>query len=135
MDQFGVKKPSLKAIARTPVIPALQVTQNATKGKRRNAEAAPKNMTWMGVTLTELTGEAFSAYGVSKIDGGVALSDVTKDSPAAKAGLLEGDLIQAVNGRNTPNMTQFNKVIRKANGTVTLKVVRNQQETEVKVTL
>jgi hypothetical protein len=135
MDQFGVKKPSLKAIARTPVIPALQVTQNETKGKRGKAEAAPKSMTWLGATLTELSGEAFSAYGVSKIDGGVALSDVTKNSPAAKAGLLDGDLIQAVNGRNTPNVTQFNKVIRKVKGSVTLKVVRNQQEIEVKVSL
>ncbi|VGO19712.1 PDZ domain-containing protein [Pontiella sulfatireligans] len=135
MDQFGVKKPSLKAIARTPVIPPLQVTQSEVRGKRKKGGAAPKSMTWLGVTLTELSGEAFSAYGVSKIDGGVALSGVTKGSPAAKAGLLDGDLIQAVNGRNTPNATQFNKVIRRVKGTVTLKVVRNQQEIDLKVSL
>lgn len=52
-----------------------------------------------------------------------------------RADCREGDLIQAVDGRKTPNLRQFQRVIRGARGTVTLKVVRNQQEMQVKVTL
>ncbi len=38
MDQFGVKKPSLKAIAKTPVIPALDI--GSTEGTPSNARGA-----------------------------------------------------------------------------------------------
>ncbi|MGJ8634658.1 MAG: right-handed parallel beta-helix repeat-containing protein, partial [Luteolibacter sp.] len=53
MDQFGVKKPSLKKIARTPEIPALKSPGDAV-GK------SGKSIKWMGVQLTELTGVEFS---------------------------------------------------------------------------
>ncbi|TWU44224.1 serine endoprotease [Novipirellula aureliae] len=129
MDQFGVKKPSLKAIARTPVIPTL-------KGYPSGAsEAAANETTWLGASLRDLSGEEFSAYGVSKEEGGVALSEVRPRSAAAKAGLLDGDLIQGVNDRKITNLRQFNRLVNAASGTVVLKVVRNQQEIEVKVAL
>jgi hypothetical protein len=132
MDQFGVKKPALKAIARTPVITPVGAS-SSDKGRKK--QGAAKGMNWLGATLSNLSGEEFSAYGVSKADGGVALSGVSKGSPAAKAGLLDGDLIQAANGRKTVNTKQFNRVIAEAKGSVKLKVVRNQQEIELKVSL
>ena len=129
MDQFGVKKPSLKAIARTPEIPPF----GAVRSKR--VRTAPKKMQWLGASLSDLTGQDFSAYGVNKADGGVALSGVAPGSPAAQAGFLNGDLIQAVNDGKTENTTQFKKLIADATGTLLLKVVRNQQVIELKVTL
>jgi hypothetical protein len=129
MDQFGVKKPSLKSIARTPIIP--QVGASAQK----EGAAGSKTMQWLGATLSDLSGEAFSAYGVSKADGGVVVSGVEKGSDAAKAGFEDGDLIQAVGGRKTPDIKQFNRVVRNAKGSVTFKVVRNQQEIDVKGSL
>ena len=92
-------------------------------------------MKWQGANLRELSGEEFSAYGVSQADGGVALSSVVPGSPAAKAGFRDGDLIQAVNGRQVANIQQFRRVIGRSKGTVTLTVVRNQAAIEVKVTL
>ncbi|MFC7338732.1 right-handed parallel beta-helix repeat-containing protein [Haloferula chungangensis] len=127
MDQFGVKKPSLKAIARTPEIPALKASGGEGKASR--------SMKWLGATLTDLSGEDFSAYGVSKEEAGVALSELAGNAAAAKAGLKDGDLIQAVDGRKTPNVRQFGRVIRGAKGTVKLKVVRDQTAIEVEVTL
>lgn len=128
MDQFGVKKPSLKAIARTPEIPPF----GAVRSKR--AKAVPNKMQWLGATLSDLSGQDFSAYGVSQADGGVAFSGVVPGSPAAIAGFLNGDLIQAVNGGKTVNTNQFKKLITDAKGTLLLKVVRNQQVIELKVT-
>ncbi|QDT08268.1 hypothetical protein K239x_02050 [Planctomycetes bacterium K23_9] len=127
MDQFGVKKPSLKAIARTPVIPTLEVASGGV------GVASARTMTWLGATLSDLSGEEFSAFGVSKDEGGVAVMKVMKRSEAATAGLQKGDLIQGVNGHATVDVKQFNRVVRRADGTLKLKVVRNQQEIEVKV--
>ena len=129
MDQFGVKKPSLKAIARTPEIPALK------KARAKGGKNAGDSFKWMGATLVELTGEEFSAFGVAKEEGGVAVTDLSVISPAAKAGLKEGDLIQAVGGRKTVDVKQFKKVIAGASGEVKLKVVRDQQIIEVKAKL
>ncbi|MGJ8676721.1 MAG: right-handed parallel beta-helix repeat-containing protein [Akkermansiaceae bacterium] len=127
MDQFGVKKPSLKAIARTPDISEL--------GAASASKVLGKTMPWLGASLSDLVGEEFSAFGVSKEDGGVALAGVKSDSEAAKAGLQDGDLIQAVNGRKTPDLRRFNRVIKSVSGAVNLKVVRNQQEIAVKISL
>ncbi len=121
MDQFGVKKPSLKAIARTPEIPELNLFQDTAK------QGAARSTQWLGATLTELTGVEFSAYGVSQADGGLALSAVEPQTQAAKVGLQNGDLIQAVNGRKTANVKQLRRAIAKASGMVQLKIVRNQQ--------
>ncbi|MGJ8654373.1 MAG: PDZ domain-containing protein [Opitutaceae bacterium] len=129
MDQFGVKKPSLKAIARTPELPQLQEFQDTGN------KGAARSMQWLGVTLTELSGVEFSAYGVSQADGGIALSKVGPRTEAAKLGLQNEDLIQEVGGRKTVNMKQFNRAIGRAKGTVKLKVVRNQQAIELEVSL
>jgi hypothetical protein len=129
MDQFGVKKPALRAIARTPVIPALGVEPAPHRG------AATQSMKWQGVSLSALTGEEFSAYGVSKEDGGVALSGVSSATAAAKLGFREGDLIQGINGRKIVTLRHFQRVIRRAKGMVTFQVVRDQQVIELKANL
>ncbi|MDF7824775.1 right-handed parallel beta-helix repeat-containing protein [Pontiellaceae bacterium B12227] len=126
MDQFGVKKPLLKAIARTPDIPGVE----AVNGHK---DTAVQSMKWMGATLTELGGEEFSAYGVSKKDGGVTFSGVKPSSPAAKAGFMNGDLIQAVNGRKTRDMKQFREAVGATKGAMKFKVVRNQRSIEISV--
>ncbi|MGJ8643544.1 MAG: PDZ domain-containing protein [Luteolibacter sp.] len=128
MDQFGVKKPSLKAIARTPEIPPLKLAKSG--GGR-----AATSTSFQGATLTELTGVEFSAFGVSEEEGGVAVTDISVISAAAKAGLKEGDLIQGVNDRKAANVKQFKRAIAGAEGEVKLKVVRDQGVIEIKITL
>ncbi|KJD37217.1 signaling protein [Tamlana sedimentorum] len=127
MDQFGVKKPSLKAIARIPEMPTL------ISSKEKNESEVDKSITWQGATFSNLSGQEFSAFGVSKEEGGVVLSAILNTSPLVKGGLLEGDLIQAVNGVKTTNVAQFNQVTKKLKGKVNLKVVRNQQVKQIKL--
>ena len=139
MDQFGVKKPSLRAIARTPVIPKLRESGSAVKktkktAKRRGAAAASKQKVWLGATLKDLSGESFSAYGVSREAGGIALDRVPKGSAAARAGLQIGDLIQGVNGKPVSNTSQLFKALSGIeSGSLNLNVVRNQQVVELVV--
>ena len=130
MDQFGVKKPSLKAIAKTPTIPALRVPNNK---KQDNKKMNAKPSTWMGATIAGLSGMEFSAYGVAKEDGGIALKQVPQGSQAAKAGFLVGDLILSVNGKKVATEAQFLKLVEGQAAPWHMKVVREQQEIDLTV--
>lgn len=132
MDQFGVKKTSLKAIARTPEIPDLK---NIKAPKpRRSRNRAKIRSAWAGTILKDLEGEEFSAYGSTKEAGGVALVKVTKSSAAAQAGLIQGDLVQSVNGKSVANVKQFLKAVGRTNAQpMKLKLLRNQKPLELSI--
>ena len=130
MNEFGVKKQSLRAIARTP-----DLTAPGTK-KEPAKQTAPATATWMEASLKDLSEEQFSAYGVSKQDGGIALTTVPEGSTAAKAGLQKGDLIQGVNGQSVSHLEQLANVLKRIKtktGQLKLKVIRNQQAIESSV--
>ena len=130
MDQFGVKKPSLKAIARTPEIPDLDVNKDV-KQRRAPPLEAERFVVWQGAQLKDLGAEDFSAYGSNKDDGGVAIVKVFKDS-AASAGLREGDLIQAVNGKLVANIKQLLTAVRSPGKTpIELTVLRDQKPVKI----
>lgn len=130
MDQFGVKKPSLKAIAKTPEIPSLQ-KQAVTRGRQKGTPLSPASSlkkVWLGASLKDLQGEEFSAYGVSQEAGGVVLEKVPAGSTAADAGLKTGDLIQVVHKKPVSNTEQLFNVLSKFHSdSLNLKVIRNQQ--------
>jgi hypothetical protein len=100
MDRFGVKKPALKAKARTPVLP------NVARSGPAAREAAS---VWLGAKVRTITGEEFSAFGVSKESGGVQAIEVPKDSAAARAGLRVNDLIQGLGGQPVRTVTDLPK--------------------------
>ncbi|WDE99341.1 right-handed parallel beta-helix repeat-containing protein [Lentisphaera profundi] len=120
MDQFGVQRPKLKAIARTPQIP--EGKKMASEGKK--ARKAHK-FYWQGAVVIDLQGEAYSAFGVNKEDGGLHIISISPDSPAASAGLKENDLILVINDTKLTNT----KALRKVRGsTFKVKYVRDQAE-------
>jgi hypothetical protein len=128
MDQFGVKKPALKAIAKTPEIPALQSAGEAP------AADEPMPQYWLGALLHSLTGEEFSAFGTAREDGGVQLAKVPQGSPAAKAGFLENDIIQGVNGSKvTKTADLFTILNRLGDEALKVAVIRNQKPTTLAV--
>ncbi|WP_315853505.1 right-handed parallel beta-helix repeat-containing protein [Neorhodopirellula pilleata] len=137
MDLFGVKKPSLKAIAKTPEIPSLDQSARQSPGRSgARAGATPLKMVWLGATLKDLKGEEFSAYGVSKETGGIALADVPIATAADNAGLKKGDLIQAINGKSVANIERLFQALlsletRRVSERHTLKAIRNQQPIEL----
>lgn len=136
MDQFGVKKPALKALAKTPEIPSLDPSAPHGPGRSGSpAGATPLKIVWLGATLKDLKGEEFSAFGVSKEAGGVALTDVPTASAADEAGLQIGDLIQGVNQTAVSNAEQlFRRLADIKSEALKLKVVRNQKTVELSAT-
>ena len=103
MDQFGVRKSALKAIARTPDLPhyvPVAKPRKAAKAKRPAGQpAAAQQGNWLGATVAALQGEEFSAFGVSSEEGGIHLAEVPAGSAAAQAGFKADDVVQKVGGK------------------------------------
>lgn len=130
MDQFGVQKPELKAIAKTPVIPIPGIKSAAeSKGKSR---IGLDTTAWMGATVSNLQGDDYSFYGIAENAGGVILKGVQDGSPLAKTGLKTDDLIQSVNGKGVRTVKDFLKVASEV--PLKLRIVRDQGRKEVTVT-
>ena len=129
MDQFGVKKPALKAIARTPQLP----TPRLALASAEDRYVMPARvLSWLGASLQALAGEAFSAYGVSKEAGGVVLHAVPTNSEAAQRGLKEGDVVQQVNGQPVRSSEALLQATARAGSKpLTLQIVRDQQAMEI----
>ena len=95
MDQFGVQKPELKAIARVPQLPQPEMAAPASAARA----AAP--MTWLGGSVRNIAGEGeMSAFGLLGVTG-VLVLNVPAESALAKAGLRKNDVILSVNGGKT----------------------------------
>lgn len=131
MDQFGVKKPSLKKIARTPNLPTVK-NQSEPQPQKRAPLTDSSQTIWFGASIQTLAGEEFSAYGVSKDDGGVVLIEVPTNSEAARHGFQEGDVIQQINGKATPTIKALLQTyLRAGNKALKIKFVRQQQAQEI----
>jgi hypothetical protein len=130
MNNFGVIKPALKAIAKTPVIPS--ITIKTDKGKSRGNNLSIK---WLGAKLSEPVGDELSAFGAAFAEGGVAIMQLDESSILKKYGFKTGDLIQKINATRIKNTTEL-KAYLEANQKVASHaffVLRNQQKTEIKV--
>lgn len=110
--------------------------------------AIPGNLATKVANQLIESGKATHAYlGVSIGDGAAQVGDVTRagaqvgsvesGSPAEKAGLKEGDLITAIDGKATSQAAALTGFVRQysAGDTVTLTIVRAGQEQQVEATL
>ena len=61
---------------------------------------------YIGIQPATLTPEIARLLGISRTDGVIVL-DVVKPGPAADAGIQPGDVITAINGKNTPSAEEF----------------------------
>ena len=98
--------------------------------------------TYLGVYTVEITPEAAKAYNLPVNSGAYIYSSsaytaVTKDSPAAKAGLKDKDIITSVNGAKVGSAGSLSSLIGeyKPGDTVQLAVIREGNEIAVNVTL
>jgi len=91
---------------------------------------------WLGVETREVSSD-FAKEHKLPAERGVVLGKVISDSPAAKAGLKENDVITEVNGQRVEGTLQFRRMIREipAGRTVQLAVVRDGHAQNINVTL
>ena len=134
MDEFGVTKKSLKAMARRPVMPeAAAVKPEQTKGTAKARASGQNEYMWQGAKVKSLEGEEFSAYGVSKEDGGVCVVDVPATSMAAAMGLKPADLVQKINGEEVNDVKVL--LLRPKGGgkPMSIGIVRGQQAQTLRI--
>ena len=84
-----------------------------------------------------MTAEDAETLGLSADAKGVAISDVTADSPAEKAGIKRGDTVLSINGQDVTTAEDLRNIIAQLPpGTkVTLKLTRGGKELRIAVTL
>ena len=129
MDQFGVQKPSLKAIARTPVLPVPKAVTAAPTAR----DVTPR--VWLGAGVRNIAdmGE-MSAFGLPGITG-VLVLDVPAGSALARAGLQKNDVILALAGAKTDDVAALLRqgLAPAAGPTLTVTVSRTQKEITLSV--
>ncbi|MDD6890588.1 MAG: PDZ domain-containing protein [Bacteroidales bacterium] len=117
---YGVRRPRLRAIAKTPALPAVRMNLHAPA-------TTATNQRWMGAVLKEVRGSELSAFGVGFDKAGIAVESVADTSEAARTGLRAGDLIQAVNGERTVDFNTFSRWLQNSAAVREITLIREQQ--------
>ncbi|MCJ8164291.1 PDZ domain-containing protein [Pontibacter sp. E15-1] len=129
MDSFGVQKPELRKIAKTPEVP--------TTKKINDSETSPE-VAWLRNRLKSVVSEQEqSAYGLNSAEGVIVLS-IWKPSPAAQGnGIRKGDVILEVEGEKIKNTIDFLNETKKhqESGQMGVVVMRDQKEAPLQVQL
>ena len=124
MNQFGVQKPALRALARSPKLPALLNSQQ---------EKNVTEMTWLGIMIRNVQGPGDrSAFGLPDEHGIIVLT-VPKESKLATSGMQKGDVIRTANGTNVTTIRQLIDLQQQLHymKALSVKVMRNQQLVEL----
>lgn len=83
-------------------------TELAQAGARRTAKE------WLGLRVDDVAGAQGRRYAPSGVESGVVVTGVIENSPAERAGLAAGDLIQEVNGVEVSGLNDYEGLIEKA---------------------
>ncbi|HKW32929.1 MAG TPA: PDZ domain-containing protein [Candidatus Acidoferrum sp.] len=91
---------------------------------------------WLGVELHEVTSDTAKELKLPA-ERGVVLGSIVPDSPAAKAGLKENDVVTEINGQRIEGAAQFRRVIREipAGRAAQITVWRDGRAQTISVTL
>jgi serine protease Do len=84
---------------------------------------------WLGVMIQDITPELAKSFGLMHSNG-VLVSDVVKDSPADKAGLLSGDVILRFDGKEIENAHKLSQLAAETapNTLIKIGLLRNGKE-------
>lgn len=109
-----------------PAVPTANAKESTTQASRG----------WMGVQIQPVTGNIAESLGM-KDEKGALVAEPLKDGPAAKAGILAGDVITALNGASIKDARDLAKQVGEMapGGTVKLTIWRKGEEKSFSVTL
>ena len=107
-------------------------TSTAQEVYERLRESGKVTRGFMGVTLGDLTAEFAEKAGIATLAGAVVLG-VGSDTPAAKAGILAGDIILSWDGQTVRDATELTLLVGKTRvgETVKVKIIRGGEPLEV----
>jgi hypothetical protein len=123
MDDFGVQKPELKKVARRPKLPGNEPPPRSMALQYNKAI----EHVWRGAIIRNLSGDEFSAFGVTRESGGVHFKSVPSDSEAAANGFQSNDLIQSLNDQPVKSVADLLRLQNAAAGRqLEIRLVRAQ---------
>ncbi|MPY87361.1 MAG: PDZ domain-containing protein [Luteitalea sp.] len=90
---------------------------------------------WLGVSIRDVTAEDVSAQKLPAA-GGAVVTDVDEDSPAAKSGLAEGDVIVTFDEERVRGVGQLSRLVRETppGRRVAVEVMRDGQQQTLRIT-
>lgn len=131
MNEFGVKSPDLKKLAKTPEVPELKTSDSADS-------QISSTIAWLRVNLKNVDSqEEQSAYGLNTREG-VIVTSAGRNSPAVKNnGLRKGDVILSVGGKQIKSVIEFLKVNKEyiSQGSMEVTVMRNQKTEKLSINI
>ncbi|MDA8078738.1 MAG: DegQ family serine endoprotease [Nitrospiraceae bacterium] len=91
---------------------------------------------WLGVTIQEVTPELAQKFGIRNAKGAL-VGDITKGSPAEKAGLRRGDVIIEFNGKKITDPGHLRNMVSqaKAGSEISLLILRGDKELRIPVVI
>jgi serine protease Do/serine protease DegQ len=91
---------------------------------------------YMGVTIQAVTEELAQSFGLKQA-GGALVNDIIKGSPADRAGVLQGDVITALNGAEVKDPSHLQRLVAEAGigKAVKVTVFREGKTLELSMTL
>ena len=120
---------------------SLVSAQDATKAKERKVERTfaftfEGEGGYLGIQTAEVTKDNFSKFGLASVRG-VAIEKVVENSPAATAGLQNGDVIIRIDGDEVSSTRKLTRLISEisADHQVKIAILRNNTEQEITATL
>jgi serine protease Do len=89
---------------------------------------------WLGVMIQDITPALAKSFGINTTQG-VLVSDVSKDSPAAKAGLKRGDVITRFDGKEVKDAHMLSRIVAatKPDTSVTVDIIRDKKKESIQV--
>lgn len=130
MDKFGVTRPNLKAIAKTPILPNIKVVREDS-----SAHTEQTIVEWRGLKLKKISGLGdISAAGLPE-EIGFRIEDITATSELASAGLRAGDVIIGCNGKQIRSIEDLNNnfKIYSADNKIRLEIWREQKTVIIEI--
>ncbi|MCI5149139.1 MAG: DegQ family serine endoprotease [Candidatus Electrothrix sp. MAN1_4] len=91
---------------------------------------------WLGLAIQDMNDDLAQSFGVHKAEG-ILVAEVTKGSPAEKAGIEPGDILLALNRDKVVDVTDLrNRIAMTAPGSkISLQIIREGRKKEIQVVI
>ncbi len=112
--QAGVGKVVPIVVLRDGKIKRLEVKLGERPTEIAAAKPGVKKGEWIGISVDDVNGKYGRHVAPEDVEEGVVIIDVESGSPADRAGLMVGDVIEEVNGKEIKDTDDYDKAIEEA---------------------